>query len=434
MVIFISKKGMQPAKNMLLEMAVYSEKDVFEMNPVASVSTEATNNLEGEELRRYVYQAIQSAQSTPNSNISENDIGVLIRHHCGFRNLKKAALLTIPYILKANLVTAPWRRKVDKNGKPVKGRDKRLSGMISAPILIDGVKYLCNITNKTNLDGKVSLYALTLKDGNGNIVESEKMNTPSNVPHSNSEQSTSGNVHLDNAATSHEVNPSLQSAKIQQKSENNQETNENRNMNKKQTIRLNEAQFYRFVKESVKRVLKERIAGEKGMSDVEVMRRRNDNFIKDMNYTPNSLWDNPFEPNYGDRIEMNSWFETPEETELKVASDRYNMHRATQNHKYDDDLEDIVSEEVKRVLRESSDCYTMDDWRKDGTINLEIGQEVDNEVLNQLINGVPPHYLQYGVFQPGEAFDMDRNTWENLYMTFKGNTYIGLKPSLRKQS
>ena len=37
----------------------------------------------------------------------------------------------------------------------------------------------------------------------------------------------------------------------------NKETNENRKMNKKQTIRLNEAQFNSLVKESVKRVLKE---------------------------------------------------------------------------------------------------------------------------------------------------------------------------------
>ena len=46
-------------RGILYEMSVYNESDVFKMNPVASVSTETTNNLEGEELRRYVYQAIQ---------------------------------------------------------------------------------------------------------------------------------------------------------------------------------------------------------------------------------------------------------------------------------------------------------------------------------------------------------------------------------------
>lgn len=46
-------------RGILYEMSVYSESDVFKLNHVASVSTETTNNLEGEELRRYVYQAIQ---------------------------------------------------------------------------------------------------------------------------------------------------------------------------------------------------------------------------------------------------------------------------------------------------------------------------------------------------------------------------------------
>lgn len=137
--------------------------------------------------------------------------------------------------------------------------------------------------------------------------------------------------------------------------ENNQEIKENRNMNKKTSIRLFE-----------------RIAGEKGMNDAEVMRRRNDNFIKDMDSVPNSLWDNPYEPNYGDSVEMNGWFETPEETQLKVARDRLNRHRLTQNHITNNEeikenrnmnkkqvirinesqLRQIVMESVKRVLNE----------------------------------------------------------------------------------
>ena len=46
-------------RGILYELSVYSESNVFKMNPVVSVSTETTNNLEGVELRRYVYQAIQ---------------------------------------------------------------------------------------------------------------------------------------------------------------------------------------------------------------------------------------------------------------------------------------------------------------------------------------------------------------------------------------
>lgn len=247
------------AKNLLIEMAVYSEEEIFDMNPVASVSSEATNNLEGEELRHYVYQTIQDASRELNCSISEDDIGVLIRHHCGFRPRKKAALLALPYIVSANLVTAPWRKQVDKKGKLRKGRDRRPSGMISAPIMIDGVKYLCNITNKTNLQGRIALYALTLKDGNGNIVESEKMADPSNVPHSNSEQSANGNAHLDNVTTSHEPNPSFQGAKVQQNIETNKNNDiktENIRMNKKH-IRLTEQDLHRIVKESINTIVED---------------------------------------------------------------------------------------------------------------------------------------------------------------------------------
>ena len=165
----------------------------------------------------------------------------------------KAALLALPYIANANLVTAPWKKRVSKDGKSIKGHDKRPSGMISTPILIDGVKYLCNITNKTNLNGKITLYALTLKDTNGNIVEGEKMDSSSNVPDSSNKPSTSGNVHFDTAAISHELNPSSQDTKVQQNVEidkNNQENkniNCNRNMNKK-LIRLTEIDLHRIVK------------------------------------------------------------------------------------------------------------------------------------------------------------------------------------------
>ena len=65
------------AKNLLIEMAVHSEEEVFDMNPVASVSTEATNNLEGEELRHYVYQTIQSASRELNCSIKITCVYIL---------------------------------------------------------------------------------------------------------------------------------------------------------------------------------------------------------------------------------------------------------------------------------------------------------------------------------------------------------------------
>ena len=165
--------------------------------------------------------------------------------------------------------------------------------------------------------------------------------------------------YLSNGIYNDKTGVALQNTSPQQvnnDTENNQEIKENKNMNKKTSFRLFE-----------------RIAGEKGMNDAEVMRRRNDNFIKDMDSVPNSLWDNPYEPNYGDSVETNGWFETPEETQFKVAKDRLKRHRSTQNHKTNNEeikenrnmnkkqtirlneqqLRQIVTESVKKVLNEN---------------------------------------------------------------------------------
>ena len=119
----------------------------------------------------------------------------------------------------------------------------------------------------------------------------------------------------------------------------------------KKIIRLTESDLHDIIKESVNRILKEgfdkysdedfandsemvenfnpngnvineRTKGEKGMNDDEVMRRRNDNFRKDMD----ARHKDPFSPNYSDREEMEGWYHTPEEMELKTAHDRRMLH------------------------------------------------------------------------------------------------------------
>lgn len=101
----------------------------------------------------------------------------------------------------------------------------------------------------------------------------------------------------------------------------------------KKIIRLTEEDLHNIVKESVDIILNERIKGELGMTDDEVMRRRNDNFRKDADYVPNKLHDYyfPFTPNYTDREEMEAPYHTPEEMELKVARDRRHVHNLTQS-------------------------------------------------------------------------------------------------------
>lgn len=246
-------------RGLLYEMAVWSESDVFKMNPVVSVSTDVTNNLEGEELRKYVFQYYQTVEIPSKYKIDEHIVGELISHHCGHRKMKKAALLSLPYVINANLVTAPWRRRLGDDGQPVRKNDKRPSGMISAPILIDGVKCLCSLTLRIS-KGIITPYSLALKDENGEIIEGEKMEgTISSVPHSSSEPTTIGDAHSVKATTSHDTNPSFQGAKVQQ----NIETNQNNGIKKehymynKKLIRLTEGDLHRIVKESVHRILKE---------------------------------------------------------------------------------------------------------------------------------------------------------------------------------
>lgn len=416
--------------------------DLLNSEPVIELSGNEFLPKEGITFAQQVNEYFQSQGGKAKSPFGEVLLdlkGVQNSKQHGMSRIKAVAFAAIKDVLENGVVILPMGR----HGVHDK---KQLTGMIAAPIQIGNENYICVVEVIANLQVQ-RLYvheAFVTKNlqevAASNSVHGSETTSPqpqgevakvlqnyiTNSKNKENNQTIGMNTIVYNNGTTRAATKWTHGA-----DEVVDENKTSRKFNKKQVIRLNEAQFKQIVTEAVKKVLKERIAGEKGMSDAEVMRRRNDNFIKDKDYTPNSLWGNPFEPNYGDRIEMNAWFETPEETEFKVASDRYDRHLATQNHKYNDDLEEIVYEAVKRTLKESSE-YTMDDWRKDGTLKLEIGQKVDDEVLNQLINSVPPHYSRYGYFQPGEPYDIDKNTWEDLYMTFEDNTYIGLKPSLRK--
>lgn len=79
--------------------------------------------------------------------------------------------------------------------------------------------------------------------------------------------------------------------------------------------------------------------------------------------------------------------------------------------------------------------YTMDDWRRDGSLKVQIGQLIAPEVYWQLRDSVPP-MSDGGCFQPGEAYDHDWRTGKALYQTFtrEGDNYYrykGLQPASR---
>lgn len=76
--------------------------------------------------------------------------------------------------------------------------------------------------------------------------------------------------------------------------------------------------------------------------------------------------------------------------------------------------------------------YTMKKWSDDGMLRVAVGQVCDAEVMERLINGVPPRTYRYGMFQMGEPYDYDFNAGRALYETFESvgdgeYKYIGLK-------
>ena len=78
----------------------------------------------------------------------------------------------------------------------------------------------------------------------------------------------------------------------------------------------------------------------------------------------------------------------------------------------DDDCEQYVYLENKVI-------YTKDDWKRDGTLNVQVGQIIAPEVFYQLRDSVPPALDARGYFQPGEAYDFDLDLECPRYMTFR---------------
>ena len=92
-------------------------------------------------------------------------------------------------------------------------------------------------------------------------------------------------------------------------------------MAKKQVIRLTEGDLHKIIKESVNKILLERNASEKHMTDDEVINRRLDNFIYD------------YDDEYGDSI----YPDEQENHRNKMNQKRLLKHKLTQNHKSDEE-------------------------------------------------------------------------------------------------
>lgn len=68
--------------------------------------------------------------------------------------------------------------------------------------------------------------------------------------------------------------------------------------------------------------------------------------------------------------------------------------------------------------------YTMQDWRRDKVLKLTVGQEVEDQVVWQLRDCVPPVSLSRSFFQVGEAKDSD-DDMVALYDTFERDVESG---------
>ena len=98
-------------------------------------------------------------------------------------------------------------------------------------------------------------------------------------------------------------------------------------------------------------------------------------------------------------------------------------------------LRTLIRESIEKIiLKETFDekpFYTMDDWRMDGSLKPEVGEYIEDEVIEELAGSVPPTTYSRGIFQPGEAYTMSED-YADLYMTFVRDNdawkYIGLCP------
>ena len=183
----------------LLEMAVYDESDVFEKEPVASIDSQSIPEIEGGGYCEYVYNKIKDIVLPKNYQISVSILKAIYSHHFAGDTLKRATLLALPHVLNTHYIIIPWGKG---HNKPQK------AGMIAAPILIDGNKYLCCVTLLRNAQRVIKPYAIALKDKCGNIIEKEvanDINVPDNdkvfsrrsLPHGNADMSQDASTLLE---------------------------------------------------------------------------------------------------------------------------------------------------------------------------------------------------------------------------------------------
>lgn len=116
-------------------------------------------------------------------------------------------------------------------------------------------------------------------------------------------------------------------------------------------------------------------------------------------------------------------------TEYNKATNEYNNTEWFFNYqKATDEIKNRMRNYKPEEEKPNFKVYTMDDWKNDGKLNLQIGQYIDDEVFYELKNKVQPRAYSRRCFQPGEIQCTSINN-EPLYHTFTndgGWVYLGL--------
>ena len=118
-------------------------------------------------------------------------------------------------------------------------------------------------------------------------------------------------------------------------------------------------------------------------------------------------------------------------TEFNKSTNEYNNTEWFFNYqKATDEIKNRLRTYKPEEEKPNFKTYTMNDWKKDGKLKLQIGQYIDDEVFNQLKNNIQPRAYSRRCFQPGEVHCKSVNG-EDLYHTFTmddGWMYLGLCP------
>lgn len=116
-------------------------------------------------------------------------------------------------------------------------------------------------------------------------------------------------------------------------------------------------------------------------------------------------------------------------TEYNKTTNEYNNTEWFFNYqKATDEIKNRMRKYKPEEEKSNFKVYTMDDWKRDGKLNLQIGQYIDDEVFYELKNKVQPRAYSRRCFQPGEIQCTSVNN-EPLYHTFTndgGWLYLGL--------